>query len=78
MKVTVVGPHTVTRGVHFRVKGGCRQSQQQSFPVKGVEGGVEGDASAERGTESTVCRIVSGAATSHAQLSKPIMDKSVS
>ena len=78
MKVTVVGPHTVTRRVPFKVKGGFRQSQQQSFPVKGVEGGIEGDARAEWGTESRTCRIVSGAVTSHAQLSKPIMNKSVS
>ena len=41
-----------TRRVHFKLKEGFRQSQQQSVPVKRVERGIEGCARAERGMES--------------------------
>ena len=41
-----------TRRVYFKVKEGFRQSQQQSFPGTRVEGGIEGGARAEAGTES--------------------------
>jgi len=41
-----------TRKVYFKVKEGFRQSQQQSFRVKRVEGGIEGGARAEARTKS--------------------------
>ena len=58
MKVTVVSVHTQYRRGHFRVKEGFRQKPQESFPVKKMEGDIEGGSRAEEGQGDVVtCRL---------------------